>query len=422
MLSSRRMFFVLMLLDLIKVRVICMEKMLNITIATSNETATEIIARQQETIHKLTSVITELPGSIYWKDAAGVYLGNNHFSTEKMKKSGFAWQSIIGKTDYDLFSQEVADQYREFDLAVMKAGQESVREESITLPAGEVLVQLSYKRPLYDTQGTIVGIIGNTIDITYLKKIERESREAKDQAERANQSKIELLRHMEHDIRTPFNGIWTLASLLASRETNEEKKLHLEDISKSAKQLLDYCNDILYFARTNTGTIPFTSEKFNIKALIRNVITMENIAAKSKNLKLLFESSVELPDFVISDPKRIQKILLNLVSNAIKFTEQGYVKISLMLKKKINDQTAMICLIVEDTGIGIPAKKQIDLYEHSKKSDIQGFINTEHGLGLPTVKLLIQELGGELDLESELEKGTKFIFNLLVTLPKVEKI
>ena len=397
-----------------------MKPMLNITI-TPNETATEIIARQQEVIHKLTSIINELPGSIYWKDSEGVYLGINHFSTEKMKESGLLWQSIPGKTDYDLFSEEVADQYREFDLNVMKTGQESCREERVMLPTGEALMQLSYKRPLYDTQSRIVGVIGNTIDITYLKKIEGQLREAKDRAERANHSKTELLRHMEHDIRTPFNGIWTLASLLASRETNEEKKLYLEDISKSAKQLLDYCNDILYFARVDTGTIPFISEKFNIKILIENVVTMENIAAKSKGIKLIFEPSVALPDFVMSDPKRIKKILLNLISNAIKFTDEGYVKISLTFEKKTNEKTAEIFLIVEDTGIGIPVEKQSCLYEYSKKSESQGFVYTEHGLGLPTVKLLTQELGGELHLKSEPGKGTKFICSFLVTLPTVEE-
>ncbi len=397
-----------------------MEKILNIT-STSNETATAIIARQQETIHKLTSVINELPGSIYWKDAAGVYLGNNHSSAEKMRKTGLPWQSIVGKTDYDLFSKEVADQYREFDLAVMRTGQESVREERVSLPTGGVLVQLSYKRPLYDSRGTMAGIIGNTIDITHLKKIEEELREAKDRAERANQSQTELLRHMEHDIRTPFNGILTLSSLLALRETDNKKKRYLEDISKSAKQLLDYCNDILCLARTDVGTIPVTLEMFNIKTLIEDVIVMETIAAKTKNLKLLFESFGELPNFVMSDRKRIQKILLNLVSNAIKFTDQGYVKISLRLERNIGNKTAEIFLIVEDTGIGISPEKQNCLYEPAKKFDLQEFSHRRHGLGLPTVKLLIEELDGKFELTSELGQGTKFTCCFLVKLPKADE-
>lgn len=398
-----------------------MEEILNITTdLTNDESPTEIIARLQESVHKLTSIINELPGSIYWKDAAGVYLGNNHFAKEKMKESALSYHSVIGKTDYDLFSNKVADQYRQFDLDVMQTGQESVREESVTLPTGEMLVQLSYKRPLRDMQGVIVGVIGNTVDITHLKKIEMELREAKEHAERANQSKTELLRHMEHDIRTPFNGIWILSSLLASRETDEKKKLYLEDISKSAKQLLDYCNDILYFARAETGKTPLLPENFNIKTLIENVITMENVAAKNKSLKLLFEPSAEIPDTVISDPNRIQKILLNLIGNAIKFTHQGYIKVGLTLESKVDEKTAMICLIIEDTGEGIPLEKQAFLYKYAKKTDFHEFGYAGHGLGLPTVKLLIQELKGEIELESVLGKGTKFICRWLVTIPPTE--
>lgn len=226
---------------------------------------------------------------------------------------------------------------------------------------------------------------------------------------------------MEHDIRTPFNGILTLSNLLALRETDDEKKRYLEDISSSAKQLLDYCNDILYFARFGAGTIPVTLEMFNIKTLVENVVVMENVAAKAKNLQLLFESFGELSYFVISDPKRIQKILLNLISNAIKFTEQGYVKISLILERKIADQAAELCLIVEDTGIGIPLEKQNYFYEHAKKLDFQEFLHRKHGLGLPTVKLLIEELDGKIEMKSELGKGTKLACRFLITLPTADE-
>src|SRR5690349_24393769 len=113
-----------------------MDQIFNSVKNNGNETLEETIIKQQETIHKLTSVINDLPGSIYWKDIDGYYLGNNHFSTKKMKESGLTRQSILGKTDYDLFPKPVADQYRQFDLAVMASGKESVQEESVTLPTG----------------------------------------------------------------------------------------------------------------------------------------------------------------------------------------------------------------------------------------------------------------------------------------------
>lgn len=395
-----------------------MDQILNSVKDNSDETLEETIIKQQETIHKLTSVINDLPGSIYWKDIDGYYLGNNHFSTKKMKESGLTRQSILGKTDYDLFPKPVADQYRQFDLAVMASGKESVQEESVTLPTGETLIQLSYKRPLKDAHGTTVGVIGNTVDITYLKKIEAELREAKDRAELANLSKTELLRHMEHDIRTPFNGIFTLTTLLASRERNVEKKDALKDIAKSAKQLLDYCNNILYFARTDSGVAPIISKMFNVRTLIENVIAMETVTAKNKGVKLLVEYSDEVPSVVMSDPNRIQKILLNLISNAIKFTDRGYVKVILTLEKKVDDKTSVICLTVEDTGCGISYEKQVFLREQGQKTDLRDFGYAGHGLGLPIVKLLIQELEGTIDLKSESGSGTKFSCYLLMEIPK----
>lgn len=376
------------------------------------DTSREVIAKQKKEIFRLMNIIHNLPGNIYWKDKEGIYLGHNAFSLEQMAAVGLKCQSIVGKTDYDLFPITIADQYRCNDLKVIETGVESVTEETVTLVTGEVLTQLSYKRPLYNENNEIVGIIGNTIDITYLKKIEAELIAARNKAEKANDEKNEIIKHMEHDIRTPFSGIWVLADLLSSKEVDHEKKNILKCIAKSAKELLDYFNNILEFIKINAQIVPIVEKKFNLKKLIEQVVDIEMVASKSKKIELLFECSNKIPEVIISDPARIQRLLLNLTSNAIKFTENGYVKLSTKFIKQIDQKHLIMCLIVEDTGLGLSAEEQTFIYEKFKHTQYNGV-----GLGLPLVKLIIRELEGELDVKSEKRQGTKFICTLKVRIP-----
>ncbi len=389
---------------------------------TVSENTASIITEQRQLIHRLKMVINDLPGAIYWKDQNGVYLGLNSFSTETMKAANLS-QSIIGKTDYDLFSKTVADHYRQHDLKVMQTGQLSSYEEKLTLNNGQVLFQLSYKRPLRDEQGAVVGIIGNTVDITDLKKIESELREAKNKVETLSHAKDEMIKHMEHDIRTPFNGIWVLANLLETQETDPEKKASLECIAQSAKGLLDYCNRLLEFIKAESLMLPVIEKKFNLRELFENIIMIEKVAAKSKNLSLTLEYAEDNPTIVMGDPDRVQRILLNLISNAIKFTEQGYVKVSVRQAKKINPKNYILYFVIEDSGVGMSAEKKNYVYERLDKVSFGSMISHQgYGLGLTVVKSLIKELGGEIDLKSQAGQGTQFICTLPFGIPLVDEI
>lgn len=141
-----------------------------LTKGTRERALREIIESQKDQIFYLHSIIEKLPGSIYWKDKNGIYLGCNLSAMEKMKSVNLSWNSIIGQTDYELFNKETADQYRQHDLKVMNEQCELSTEEKVILPSGELLIQLSFKKPLLDKEGKSVGVVGNTIDITYLKK------------------------------------------------------------------------------------------------------------------------------------------------------------------------------------------------------------------------------------------------------------
>lgn len=213
-----------------------------------------------------------------------------------------------------------------------------------------------------------------------------------------------MIRHMEHDIRTPFNGIWVLSRILESRETDFEKKQLLGDISTSAKQLLDYCNSILNIIKTDTSISPILHISFNLKDLIKTVLSIETPIAKSKNLKLKLEYKKTVTETFIGDPNRLQRILLNLISNAIKFTDKGFVKIGIDVLDK-----ATIQLIIADSGTGIPLKEKSFINGEIKDIDYLEINRYKgHGLGLPVVKQLIGELGGKISVWSEEGKGTVF--------------
>ncbi len=377
------------------------------------------IKEQKKEVFRLKSIIDDLPGDVYWKDLNGVYLGMNETGKRNLQKMGFLSRGseIVGKTDYDLFDKRTADEFRKNDLAIIKSGTESKREEKAILPSGEEIIQLSTKRPLRDENGDIVGIAGNTVDITYLKRIESDLRTAKEKAEESNRLKMEFISNMEHDIRTPFTGAWGIANHLFEEENEPEKKELLRCIVQSLKELLDFCNTIIDFSHIETASRPLLAKKFNLRDVINSTITIEMPAAQLKKLRLNYSCDEQLPNTLIGDEYRLHRIMLNLISNAIKFTEQGEISLSAELAKK-EENIVIIKIIIKDSGIGIPKDKQDIVYEAftrvipSNRGKYGGL-----GLGLRIVKRFIEEMGGEIDLMSEVGKGSTFICTLPFKLP-----
>ena len=363
---------------------------------------------------RLKSVIEHLPGSIYWKDKEGVYLGRNTFSLEKMQSVELEHGStvkddVIGKTDYDLFPKEVADRYREHDLTVMRTQKEHVVEEATTLPSGRTIIQLSTKRPVYDQKGEVIGVVGNTVDITHLKEIEAELRREHARAEQANLIKTEFMRNMEHDIRTPFSGVLGMTRYLWETEENPTKKECLNDIVQCAQELLDYCNSILDFSKIESGMHFVAEKKFHLQEIVKSAVKMELPAAKLKQLQLEVDYDESIPVVLVGDPHRIHRILVNLLSNAIKFTQQGHVKLTVIRLSK-DASSPLVRFMIEDTGVGIPEEKQDYVFEKFARLSLsnKGF-HKGIGLGLRIVKQFMHEIEGEIDLISAVGQGTQFI-------------
>ena len=297
----------------------------------------DITAAKKEVSDKLQmleNIIAVMPGNVYWMNRDGVYLGCNE---NQAKVLGFkSRDEIVGKRNVDIGGFFIAEALDPVNKEVMTTGRTIVVEEPAKLSNGTVAIFLSSKVPIRNATNEIIGMLGISIDITDRKKLEKDLLWAKEQAETANKLKTEFIHNMEHDIRTPFNGIYALANLMEQDETDLKKTL-LGSISQCAKELLDYCNNILDFSKTESGAVPLIAKKFNLKDLLRKVTTMEVPEAKSKKLEFLLDISEDIPRTVIGDPYRLERILLNLLGNAFKFTQQGHIRVTLVVKKrKIN--------------------------------------------------------------------------------------
>lgn len=367
---------------------------------------------------QLKSLIEALPGDIYWKDLQGVWLGVNRRGEQTLKRLGFIRnsQDVIGKTDYDLFNQETADSYRRNDLEVLEKQIEIAHEEMVELNTGERMIQLSTKRPYRDKNGQVIGIVGNTIDITYLKNIEKELKEAKELAESANQAKTEFLENMRHDIRTPLSGIVGFSEILKSEATELRIKEYADNLIASSHALLDLMDEVLEAVKVSSGEIPLLRRKFNIEQTFEQVMDLYRAKAMEKLVKLSLQLDKTLPQYVVGDKIRLHRIIQELVGNALNFTDKGYVSLAITTAKEEARQL-VVKITISDSGIGIPKEKQQEIYLQFKRltPSYQG-IYKGAGLGLYVVKQFLDDLGGEIYVESELRKGT--CFTCLIPLQK----
>ena len=373
----------------------------------------------------LENIIALMPGHVYWIDTNGTYLGCND---QQARSAGLTTRKeVIGKRNKDLPWNFHADASPEaidlINLEIIRTGQPQTIEESAILQDGSHATFLSSKAPLRDEEGSIIGLLGISIDISKQKEAEEKLRKAKDQAEASNRAKSEFVRNMEHDIRTPFNGIWGMANYLAEKETDPKKKELLKDIANCAKELLEYCNDVLDFSKVESCSLPIVSKSFSIPSLVDSVISLETPPAKAKKLKIHAEIDPNVPYVVKGDRYRLQRVLINLLSNAIKFTNDGFVKLIIKVGKDIDKRNIIVRFIVEDSGIGIPEDKQEFIYEKFTRimPANQGYYKGQ-GLGLRIVKQFVEEMGGDIDVKSKQLVGSAFYCTLPFRLPLVDDI
>jgi two-component system aerobic respiration control sensor histidine kinase ArcB len=385
----------------------------------------KIVAEQDALIFQLKNIINNLPADVYWKDKNGVYSGVNITGVESLRKMGFIIDvnDVVGKTDYDLYPQQTADTFRKNDIEVMQAKKSITNEEVALLPSGEEIIQLSTKRPLCDANGNVAGILGSTIDITYLKKIEANLHAAKIAAEVASQAKSNFLATMSHELRTPLNSILGLAQVLLTQNcTREKQQEYIQTIERSGKNLLTFINDLLDFSRLEAGKLELHLDPCSLKKLFNEITAMMQHVIQNNAIELKFDFDNKIPDNLFLDPLRLQQVILNLLGNAIKFTLQGSVCISTRLLTQENN-VVKIGIIVEDTGIGIPEDKLDTIFDRFTQVESQYDRRFEgSGLGLAIVKNLVEMMLGTIRVESELNKGSKFICEIPFTVANQNQV
>ena len=352
-------------------------------------------------------LLTLTPSSVYWKDLNGVYLGCNLSMLEMVGLSSI--REIIGKTDYDLPWKESAGTLQKNDQEVIKSGTLQSFEETGKLSNGNTITVICNKMPLVNKSGEIIGSIGSSIDISRLKKTEIDLKKAKEAAEAASHAKTEFLENMRHDIRTPMSGIVGCARIIQSKPNDPETvSEYAEDLVQSSESLLNFLNRILEGTKVATGEMPLLKRKFNFKKNIQDIIDLNKSLAAKKNLSLTLEVDEEVPPYLIGDPVRFQRIILELVTNALRFTQQGSIDVEVKLKKRKTQQD-VIEIKVRDTGMGISKDKQEAIFTRfTRLTPAHQGIYKGLGLGLSIVKQLVDDLGGEIYVDSQLKQGTTF--------------
>ncbi len=239
-------------------------------------------------------------------------------------------------------------------------------------------------------------------------EIEKERKKA----EAANHVKTNFLHNVHHELSTPMNGIIGFNELMLDADLNEELQEYVEMISSSAKTLQLVINEIMYFSEIETGELCLQNIEFNLKTTLMEIHNIFDISAREKGLKLIYTIAEDIPDRLIGDPARIRQILLNLVGNALKFTEKGYVKTTVNLKETTQNHVSLSFEIV-DTGIGME-KEKIDhlLTPFSQSDDSPTRKHGGLGLGLTIAKQLIEMMDGVLMVDNMVGDGTTLYFTI----------
>ncbi len=373
----------------------------------------------QTQLERISEVV---PGNFYWKNTKGEYLGCNLSLLTMLGMHSI--KDIIGKNDFDLWPEQ-ADEIKIHDKQVMISKKPVYTEESVKM-AGRNMFFAVIKMPLFGENDQVIGILGNSLDITKQKEMEEDLKNAKIAAEAGEKAKDEIIANFSHDMRTPLSGIISDAHQLEeddiSQETRKELAVQLADAGGALLEMFE--ETLENVAADHMTEKDIELETFDIKLLIDKLIKLEKPSVTQKGLKLLSNIDPNIPQFLVNDRKKIHRILLNLIGNAIKFTKQGHIELKIELIGIHKDQSQVTLKFnVIDTGIGVPEKSKQHLFERffkgssSYKAEYKGY-----GLGLNIAKTYTHLLGGTISFESTEGVGSEFYAILTLKIANEHEI
>lgn len=367
----------------------------------------------------LQQIIDINPHFIFAKDRQGRFVMANLAFANAYRTTV---KELIGKTDADFHpNREMVERYTRDDMSVLKTGKEiDIPEEEVINVVGKKLWRHTIKRPIIDENGEIHQVLGVITDITDRKRAEEALAYARDQALEASRLKSQLLAKVSHELRTPLNAVLGFAEMLEFGlygPLSDQQKKTVSEIIESTNYLTTLVNELLDQAQLDAGKLKLNVTEFAPANLLQDVQSTVGVLAKNKGLTLTTQITGNVPKTLRGDYARLQQILFNLVSNAVKFTLHGAVHIQLYCPS-----SNYWALQVTDTGPGIPAEAQAHIFEPFQQVD--GSITRQHrgtGLGLSIVKQLTDLMKGHITLSSQEGRGSTFTVSLPIEQPIQEK-
>lgn len=363
--------------------------------------AHKLFLNAEEHLHSLESILDNLPIAAKVKDVDNEmrYIFWNKKSAELFEYSA---KEAVGKTDFEVMP-DVAEQIREEDIDLVQTGIPQVGTRHFYTKTGEERFTFQNNNFVTLSDGR-QWIIFTAWDITDMKIMERELRQAKDQAEESNRLKSAFLANMSHEIRTPLNAIVGFSSILAQDVNEKEKIEYLSIIEHNNNLLLQLISDILDIAKIEAGTLEFVYSQVDMNTILMEIEQTSRLKLDN-NSTVIIQAEPALPDLTLyTEQIRVTQVITNFISNAIKFTEQGSIRFGYT-----PPENGYIYFYVTDTGTGIPADKQKQIFNRFIKLDS---FEQGTGLGLSICKSIIETLGGDIGVNSEEGKGSTFWFTL----------
>ncbi|NQV27070.1 MAG: response regulator [Rhodopirellula sp.] len=380
----------------------------------------------------LTSLMQNIPDNIFFKDCHGHYLRINRAMANRFGLG--SPEEAVGLTAQDFFGEVYSERIKRDEQQIIKTGKPVVGEEElVNWPDGSQTWVSVIQMPIREDDGSIAGLFGLSHDISDQKLAQQAMREARDAAEAASEAKSNFLANMSHEIRTPMNAIIGMTELVLDTSLQPTQREYLSMVQESGESLLNVINDILDFSKIEAGRLELDPRPFSLRENVGDTLKSLAVRAHRGQIEVACHIGPDVPEFLTGDANRLRQVVINLVGNAIKFTEAGEVVVDVSNCSAEfgagphSDDSGMdaapdvessadslwLHFQVRDTGVGIPEEKLQRIFEAFEQADTSMTRRYEGtGLGLAISSRLVELMDGRIWVESEIGQGSTFHFTV----------